>query len=116
MQVKLNFENHVALVTREPGDPIFKNGGYAGNRAAESRFFYHIRNVLRGQGFDVIKKNMGKDGHLVDDLQPYVRTREMPLDGVPGQSRFMVWFTAYALRDAVEIFQEKGEVYLTLEW
>jgi hypothetical protein len=63
---------HELRVWREANDPK-----YYGNRnaAGESRLLYAIKVALNGQGHDLIKKRMWRDGHLVDDLQQYLRTR-----------------------------------------
>jgi hypothetical protein len=117
MKVTLDFEQHKANVVKEPGDPYFKNGGYAGNYARENRFFYWVKNTLRKQGYDVIKKNMGQDGHLTEDKQPYVRTRKMPTDGNEvDRNRFMIWYESWAIDDAGERFNKDGKVTLLLEW
>ena len=55
------------VIEREEDDPKFYGG--------ESRLFYRIKNNLNSMGFDLIKKRMWKDGHMVDDLQQYLRTR-----------------------------------------
>lgn len=41
----------------------------------ESLLLYHVKTMLLRMGYDVIKKRMWKDGHLVDDSRQYVRTR-----------------------------------------
>jgi hypothetical protein len=66
MQVKLDLVNKSCKVLKEDCDPKFQT---------ESTFFYHILQELKKQGYDVIKKRMWKDGHLVDDQQQYIRTR-----------------------------------------
>ena len=42
---------------------------------SESVLWYAIKKKLISMGYDVIKKEMVKDGHLVDDGQYYVRSR-----------------------------------------
>ena len=56
----------LALVTRTKSDPKFYN---------DSRLWYAICKYLNRKGYDVIKKLMCKDGHLVSDTQHYVRAR-----------------------------------------
>lgn len=116
MKVMLDFDNHKCVITKEPGDPVFRNGGWAGNYARENRFFYWVKKELIKQGHDVIKKNMGSDGHMTNDKQPYVRTRKPPLEDKHDKSRFMIWYGSWAINDAGEVFNEEGQVSLLLEW
>jgi hypothetical protein len=60
-------------VTREPGDPVFSGNV---NAAGESRLLYHMKKQLNKEGWDFIKKRMHKDGHMVDDMQQYLRQRK----------------------------------------
>lgn len=115
MKVELDFKNHACIVTKEPNDPVFKNGGFAGNRAREERFFYHIKLVLKKQGYDVIKKHMGDDGHMVTHYQPYVRTRGWLTKKTNRNSEFAVWYGSYQINDAAEVFNKEGLVSLLLE-
>ena len=61
------------MVIREKGDPVF-SGNH--NAAGESRLLYHLKQVLKNLGYDLIKKRMWRDGHLVADQQQYLRTRK----------------------------------------
>jgi hypothetical protein len=45
------------------------------NAAGESHLLYHVKQALKAQGFDFVKKRMYKDGPLVSDLQQYLRER-----------------------------------------
>lgn len=65
MQVELR--EGTCVVTREPGDP---------KEYREHTLLYHVRNVLRAQGHDVVKRRMQADGHLMgDETLPYLRER-----------------------------------------
>jgi len=110
MKIKLDFENHVCIVTREDGDPKFRRSGWA---LPESTFLYHVQQELKKQGYDVIKKRMWKDGHMVDDTQQYVRTRRWGSDPL-GNTEFAIYNTCYAVYDAGEEFDIYGEVNLGL--
>jgi len=70
----VKFLSKNCIVTREPSDPKFYG---IKNAKGESRFLYHLKNHLNKQGYDLIKKRMWKDGHLVDDMQQYLRTRSL---------------------------------------
>lgn len=60
-------------VFRTGGDPVFRGSGWG---AAESRFLYHLKQLLIEREFDVIKTRMAKDGHLAaNEYKQYIRTR-----------------------------------------
>lgn len=101
MIVKL--KEHVCIVTKEKGDRYYRDGGF-GSR--ESNFLHNVKKELRAQGWDVIKKRMWKDGHMVDEHQHYIRDR---------QHTFAIWWTSYALRDSAEDFNKEGSVTLQVE-
>lgn len=46
----------------------------------ESAFYYALKKKLIEMGYDVIKKLMWKDGHMVDDNQYYIRSRSRRVD------------------------------------
>ena len=71
--MKIRITENSLIVTREAGDPRYY-GDY--KAAGESRLLYKIVRTLRKMGYDAIKKRMCKDGHLVDDLQQYIRMRD----------------------------------------
>ena len=68
MKIKLN--NFSFTFIREKGDPKFYGRG---GGKGESNFLHYIKTELNKKGFNLIKKRMWKDGHLVDDLQQYLR-------------------------------------------
>jgi len=82
--MKVTLTQNSCVVEKESGDPHFSNGGYAN---AESTFLYHVKQELIKQGFDVIKKRMWKDGHMMDDMQQYLRTGKIR----KGQPYMMIW-------------------------
>ena len=71
--MKVKIEGNVCTVIREAGDP--KCYGVV-NAVGESKLLYHVKKELNKQGYDLIKKCMHKDGHMVDDLQQYLRARK----------------------------------------
>ena len=75
--MKLEFKGNFLIVTREPNDPRFHG---VRNAAGESRLLYHIKNLLNQQGYNLIKKRMSKDGHMVDEMQQYLRPARIPKD------------------------------------
>ena len=96
------------VVTREKGDKKFRDGGYADG---ESTLLYHLKNHLNKMGYDLIKKRMYKDGHLVDDTQQYLRTRKATGD---PEKDIMIYSTFYAIRGANEDWNNNGVVTLQL--
>ena len=75
---KLIWTENTLTVIREPGDPKFYG---TANGAGESKFLYWIKTILNSEGRDLIKKRMCKDGHLVDDMQQYIRVRKIEPNG-----------------------------------
>ena len=69
--MKIELTEHFCEVTREEGDP--KIYGTV-NAAGESKLLYKVKQELIKQGHKVIKKRMWKDGHLVCEMQQYIKT------------------------------------------
>jgi hypothetical protein len=103
MKVRLCVRKGYCEVIREPGDPAFSGDK---NAAGESRLLYHLKQVLNKRGLDLIKKRMSKDGHLVDDMQQYLRTRS-PRSAKP---HIFIFYEAWAIRGADEDFRKEGRV------
>lgn len=95
MQIK--FETGHCIVTKEDGDVRYYN---------DSRLFYAIKKKLISMGFDVIKKRMWRDGHLVSDHQQYIRSRNYK-----HPKAFWMYWGSEAIRSAYEDFNQ-GEVTL----
>jgi len=100
--------NNCCVVTREKDDPKFSG---TVNAAGESRLLYHIKIELNAQGYDLIKKRMCKDGHLVDDMQQYLRTRKP--SGDPDKDIY-IYNNQWAINGAEEAFNKQGKVELCL--
>jgi len=95
------------MVTREfksefsKGDPKFYS---------ESILLHHIKLILIEIGYDVIKKLMWKDGHMVAETQHYIRSRK-----VGGDPEAMyIWDGRYNVRNLAEDFNNNGEVVLDI--
>jgi hypothetical protein len=102
------FSQTYVVFHREVGDRRY----YGVRRAAgEHALFHAIRVFLNSHGFSVIKKRAWKDGHLLDDYQPYVRARS-PRVGIP---HIAIWNGLYALRGTNEAWNKEGKVILLLE-
>lgn len=84
-------------IHREPSDPRYRT---------EHTLLYHVRNVLRAQGHDVIKRRMSADGHLMgDDTLPYLRER---------RGRWAIYDQSWQIRAMHEAFNA-GAVRLTFQ-
>jgi hypothetical protein len=105
--MKVDINGNICKVTREAGDPKFYG---VKNASGESRLLHHVKQILNRQGHDLIKKRMWKDGHLVDDLQQYLRTRS-PKSPKP---HICIYNSNWAIRGAEESFNKNGEEELTV--
>ena len=103
MQVELG--NHTCTVTRESGDPKLYGGGWGDG---ESRLLYHVKLALIAQGYDVIKKRIQKDGHMMgDEFQQYIRTHNQK-----DPNGFSIYSGFYAIKGANEVYNQAGKVCL----
>ena len=105
--MRFELSDHTITAIRENGDPKFYG---VKNAAGESRLLYQIKVLLNNNGFDLIKKRMWKDGHLVDAYQQYLRVRHDRTD-TPHVAIFSSFF---AIHGAEEEWN-KGKVTLSME-
>lgn len=105
--MKVEIEGNNCKVTREEGDP--KYYGIV-NAAGESKLLHAIKNKLNKQGYDLIKKRMWKDGHLVDSMQQYLRTRKKGA----GKADIAIYNSGWAIAGAEHLFNAGVEVNLTV--
>jgi hypothetical protein len=108
--MKIQIQDHCVIVTREKSDPVFSG---IVNAAGESRLLYHIKNILNKQGYDLIKKRMWRDGHLMDEMQQYLRTRKKT--GDPKRDIY-IWNTNWNVEGAEVDFNTRGETKLAIEY
>jgi hypothetical protein len=106
--MKLEMREHSLVVTKEPGDP--RCSGIV-NGKGESRLLYLIKKQLNAQGFDLIKKHCAKDGHLMDDLQQYLRTRKP--SGNPEKDIY-IYNSMWTIEGAEVELNKTGSVILTV--
>ena len=106
--MKLEFDKNSLLIYREAGDP-----NYYGimNAAGESRLLYAIKKQLNANGWDLVKKRMHKDGHLMAEMQQYLRTRKP--SGNPDKDIY-IYNGYWQIRGAEEDFND-GHVVLIVE-
>jgi hypothetical protein len=107
--MKVKIINHNCIITKESGDPVFSG---VKNAAGESRLLHHIKNILNRQGYNLIKKRMWKDGHLMDDMQQYLRTKKPT--GNPNKDIY-IWNSMWAINGADFYLKRDGEVTLSVE-
>ena len=103
--MKVDLQENICVVTREEGDPKFYG---VVNAAGESKLFHHIKLKLKEAGHKVIKKRMHKDGHMVDDMQQYIRT-------VKGyEPSFAIYNSQWAIAGAEVEYNANGHVTLSV--
>jgi len=113
--MKVEFKNnkdgspYKLVVTKEPKDKI-----RVINREArgESTLLHHIKKILNARGYDLIKKRMWKDGHMVGDMQQYLRTRKRT--GDPKKDIY-IWNNMWNIQGADYYFNLDGKVELIVE-
>ena len=69
--MKIQFTEDMLVVSREENDKKYYG---IRNAKGESNLLYAIQQKLKALGYKVIKKRMWRDGHMVDELQQYLRT------------------------------------------
>ena len=106
MQIELLREKGICRVTSEKGDKRVSGGNV--NAAGESQLLHRIKRALNRVGCNLIKKRMWKDGHMVDDMQQYLRSRN-----TKGET-WAIYNGHWALRGADEALNEFGTVDLVL--
>ena len=106
--MKVEMKGMSCVVTREAGDSRIAGGPI--NAAGESRLLYRVKLALNAQGFDFVKKRMWRDGHLVDDLQQYLRERNQTARRV-----LAIWNGSFAIEGADETYNRTGSVTLRVE-
>ena len=106
--MKTEFKGNTLIVTREPNDPKYYGKFQA---RGESNLLYALKSHLNALGYDLVKKRMWKDGHLVDDSQQYLKTRKKGA----GKADIYIYNGNYNIRGAEEDFNH-GEVILNVEY
>jgi hypothetical protein len=106
--MKVEIKNNVCVIISEPDDPKFYG---TVNAAGESRLLFHVKKILNDRGYDLIKKRMHKDGHLVSDMQQYLRTRKPSGD---PQKDIYIWNSMWAVAGANDYLNANGMVTLSV--
>lgn len=77
---------------------------------SDSTMLYHVKQTLQKMGYDVIKKRMWKDGHMVDDEQQYIKTRSHKVD----KDSFCAWQVYYSVRTMADENKKYGSIELAM--
>ena len=93
--MKFKWSKNNVTVVKESKDRKYYN---------DSNLFYAIKKNLIQIGYDVIKKEMVKDGHLVSECVYYIRQRK---------GKFAIWDSMYQVRNTYTEFNN-GSVILNL--
>jgi hypothetical protein len=85
-----------------------KNGCRINERfRSDSEVFFKLRKLMRGQGYDVVKRNMEQDGHLMGDKHTYyIRQRYW---------KFAIYDPDYAIRSLHDQLTKRGIAHLAFE-
>jgi hypothetical protein len=106
--MKVIIRKDCCVVRREKGENIPTcNVGAKG----ESLLLHKIKKILNARGYDLIKKRMWRDGHLMDDMQQYLRTRKPT--GHPARDIY-IYSGFWAIEGADAALKRDGEVTLRL--
>ena len=71
---------------------------------------YHVKGELARQGWDFVKRRMWKDGHLVSELQQYLRERVVKR----GARCLAIFNPMWAIEGADDTLRREGRVTLTV--
>jgi hypothetical protein len=105
-------------IYKQDGDPVFRptqgdsSWSAPGWYGAESRLLYHVQKTLNQRGYDLIKKRMWKDGHMVGtEYTQYLRSRDLQ-----GSENLCIYHANHAVEIAAEVFDKIGLVELAVEY
>src|ERR1022692_2379993 len=98
--MRLKIDGCLLIVTPEKGDPRYKKSNWTPDPL--STLLYHIKLRLNSMGFDLVKRHMGKDGHLVDDMQQYLTVRKPTSKG----PHIYIYDPSWNVRCAAEDFNK----------
>ncbi|KKL14139.1 hypothetical protein LCGC14_2518760 [marine sediment metagenome] len=104
--MRITIQTNSITVEREKTDKkYYNNFGQNSWGDGESQFLHNVKKALNALGYDLIKKRMHKDGHLVDDKQQYLRDRKR---------RFCLYNDHWAINGLNEDFNN-GKAILRIE-
>ena len=103
--MKVEWNKNKAIVRQEDGDKaIYK----------DSTWWYHLVQVLREAGHDVIRKDPSKDTKFfhMTSMDYYIRSRKP----VKGKDSLWLYYPRYAIEAPVKVYRFQGEVTLFVEY
>ena len=117
--MKIKFDRTSVLFIREDGDPKFYG---VKDAKGESNLFYWIKKqIAKGhpdlpKNFptDWIKKRMWKDGHMMDDMQQYLRTRK-PVVKEKGIAWHVCFYNGYWAVQGADYYWNQGSCRLSMD-
>ncbi len=77
----------------------------------ESELLHRLKRILAARGYDLIKKLMWKDGHLVSDTQHYLRARNKVTRG----GMVCIHDADYAIRNSAQYYNQWRRVTFQVE-
>lgn len=117
--MKITVDRTSITIMREQGDPKFH--GVRGGKGESSLFHFLKRQMATGHpdlpaGFpsDWIKKRMWKDGHMVDQMQQYLRTRRPVGKAEDGTKLYLCLYNGMWAVNGAETDWNEGSVRLTM--
>jgi len=100
--MKVEVMGSCCYVKREKGDKHPKD---------ESHLLYQVKTELNRQGYDLIKKRMQKDGHLMGiETTQYLRGRD-----TKAKKCLAIYDGNWAIRDAAKLYREEGSIRFMVE-
>ena len=106
--MKIKFSKTYVDIIRELGDKKHYSSKTSWG-SAESALWYAIKKKLIELGYDVIKKRMQSDGHMMGDNDTqYIRSRKF----IPGS--IMIYDHKYAIRNLAEDWNKIGNICLAV--
>ena len=120
--MKIEIDGLRLTVIREPKDPRFYG---LKNAAGESQFLYHLKKWWNEKvgtfenplyNCKLIKKRMGKDGHMVDEMQQYLRSaKPVKVDDDGDKLYLAIHNTHWAINGLNDDFNEgKAVIQISL--
>ena len=102
--MKVEKQGNRVIVTKEKGDPYIKSSDW--NPDAESTLLYHVKKQLNKEGYNLAKVRMAKDGHMVSDIQHYLRPLKENKD---NSKNIYIYNPNWAIAGEEESFNKHGK-------
>jgi hypothetical protein len=103
-KMKVEKKGNQIFVTKQKGDPYIKSSDW--NPDAESTLLYHVKKELNKKGYNLAKVRMAKDGHMVSDIQHYLRPLKENKD---NSKNIYIYNPNWAIAGEEESFNKHGK-------